>query len=391
MGLLLALFLTAAQSGEPAAEPAEVCPSPIRIEPSSLLVVTPGSTLGALEKELVSLHMALRPAMVRVEIPLPVGPGPTEAEVAAGAGSPVPQKVLVSGVVIDQEGLFVAPALVAGPEDTVRVVRFDGESFEAWPLERDEEFGLTLFRSPGLGVPPPPLAWPAALRVGMVTITLGNAFGLSGSLDLGFIAGLNRRVEHTEGLLQLTNTVNPGDGGGLVANRHGQVIGLIKTSLREVGHRQIQSGCPEDCEDSCSELFRSESLSFAIPIDEVLLAFEAHLSFPVPDQHWLGVKVREKYLPALAAELQRPAPTFLALDEVLPDSPAREAGLEPGDVLIEFGGFPLVDLSCLRHALSVCPEGQPLPVVFLREGVRHEGSMALGWSPPKDLRRPARD
>ncbi len=389
MPLLIASLLLLFQAGED--RPAEP-PSPVRIEQGSLLVMTPDSALGALEKELVQLHLALRPAMVRVEIPVPRLGGAVPAGDGVGDGQEPLERVLVSGVVIDRGGLFVAPGPLLGPLQAVRAVRFDGEVFEAEPVEREEVFGLTLFRAPELGVPPPPLAWPASLRVGSVTVSLGNAFGLSGSLDLGFVAGLNRRVEDVEGLIQITNTVNPGDGGGLVANRHGQVIGLIKTSLREVGQRQLEAGCPDDCTDGCEELVRSESLSFAVPIDRVLLAFQEHLSFPVPDQQWLGVLVRERYLPELAAGMRRPATTFLVLDRVLPESPAVDAGLRPGDVLVEMGGVPLVDLNGLKQALFAARAGQEVEVAFLREGQPRVARLQLGWRPPKGWRQtPPRD
>ncbi len=378
MALLLALALCAMQEAEPAqGAVAEPCPPALRIEPPPIWMTPGGSALGSLEQELVSLHTRLRPSLVKVALEIPIG--------RDDAGEPEIHQVLVSGVVIDRGGVFVAPGLVEGLSE-VRVTRFDGEVFRAQPLAQDKEFGLSLFRAPELAVPPPALGWPASLRVGLITVSLGNAFDLDGTLDVGFIAGLNRRVDEVSGLIQLTNTVNPGDGGGLVANRQGQVIGLLKTSLREVGHQQVGAGGhAPDCPDGCGDLLRSESLSFAIPIEKVLLAFEKQLSFRVPRLRWLGVSVRESYLPELAAQLGAPGPTLLRLDEILPGSPARAAGLQPDDVLVRFGGLPLAEINCLRHALAIAPAGKAIEVVYFRDGVLASSALKLGWSKPKDV------
>ncbi|RMH05374.1 MAG: serine protease [Planctomycetota bacterium] len=364
----VALLLLPAQA-DPGPHPAHEA---VTTGPEADLV--PGSVLSALEDELVSLHRRLRPALVRVALDLPV-PLPD-------GGSEI-REVLVSGVVIDQGGRFVAPGVVEGPLAAVRVFRFDGQDFLAQPLAHDPEYDLTLFQAPDLDVPPPPLGWPAPLRVGMVTVTLGNAFGLDGTLALGFLAGLNRSVDQTSGLLQLTNPVNPGDGGGLVANRRGEVIGLIKTSLREVGHRQLAAGHPEACPDGCAEFTRSESLSFAVPIERVLRAFRDQLSYAPPSRRWLGVLVHESYRPELAERLGWPDPVLLELDRVLADSPAGRAGLEPGDVLLRLGGTPLEGLAGLRFVLSVAPAGEPLELEIGRGGEPRRLSLVLSDPPPR--------
>lgn len=374
-----ALALLVAQRSEPVATPAPAAaaeaPQQLRLAPSAVLQFGLGGGLAAVERDLIQLHARLRPVLVKVAISIPLAD--------AADGSARRQDIQVSGVVVDHGGLFIAPGL--GPVSVARVIRFDGEEYEAWPVARDHELGLTLFCAPELAVQPPALGSPGSLRVGMVALTLGNPFGLDGTLDLGFVSGLDRRVDDLAGLVQITNTVNPGDGGGLVANRFGQVIGVMKTSLREVGSRKLGSEGAGDCVDGCEELVRSESLSFAIPIDQVLVAFQDHLSVQIPRTHWLGVLVKESYAPELAAELGFPGQILLRLEEVNPGSPAGAAGLAPGDYLCRLGEMPLLDLGCLRYALSVSPAKQSIPLVFVRDGNLVTASVQLGWQRPKDL------
>ncbi|MBC8327645.1 MAG: serine protease, partial [Planctomycetes bacterium] len=186
MAFFLASLLLTVLQAEPAQEAGgESGPPAVQLQSSAVLRMTPGSALGSLEREMITLYRDLRPALVKVALSIPLG--------LDEDGEPEIHHLMVSGVVLDRDGVFVAPGLTHGTDDPVRVTRFDGEVFLARPVAQDKEFGLTLFRAPELGVPPPPLGWPSALRVGMITVTLGNAYDLDGTLDGGVVAGPHRR------------------------------------------------------------------------------------------------------------------------------------------------------------------------------------------------------
>ena len=350
---MLASLALALLQEEPAPIEPPAAESSVQAAPLEALV--PGTLLGALEEELITLHRRLRPALVAVRMPVLL---------RNDAGELVPSEALVSGVVVDGGGLFVAPELLADGPARVRVERFDGREFPASVVARDETYGLTLFRAPELGLPPPPIGMCDTLRVGSVTITIGNAFGLDGSLGMGHLAGRQRRVGKSQDLLQITNPVNRGDGGGLVANRRGEVVGVLLTSLREAARRRAEKTGLQDREG----MLASESIGFAVPIDRVLMSFAPYLSRPWPKRPELGITITQQLDPERARRIGLGDGTTLVVQEVRPGTAAAQAGILPGDVLVNLAGNPLHSLDCLRYALAV--SDPTVDLTLYREGRR---------------------
>jgi len=326
----------------------------IKLRPGPLVEISSGSVLGGLERELTSLHQRLRPHLLEVVVPVV-----TEHV----DGTLVESEVLLSGVVIGYGGLFVAPVLPVREEFALEVTLADGRRFSAHSLPANPIGGLGLFRAPELRLAPPAFAMGGSIPVGSVAVTLGNAFGLNASLDLGFVAGRDRRLSGAEGLLQLTNTMNPGDGGGLVADRQGRIIGVLMTSLRESACHQLRAEVLEEAPSADSRL-RSESLTFAIPIEKILHAFRNELGDATPMPPRLGVYVDENF--EIQQRKNLPPLRMLRILDVIPGSPAALAGVLPEDRLVRLGGCDLGDLECLREALSLSKG--PTPLVIQRAG-----------------------
>jgi len=307
------------------------------------------SALGSMEAELQGLYRKLRPSLVQVRVPIPPGK-------SSPAGS-----VLVCGVVLDEGDLVVAPALADHEATGLAVRRYDGFEFPAQPLASSEKYGLILLHAPGLGLSPPSIYCADDLQPGSVTLSLGNSFGLTGTLQVGFLTGRNRRVGPVSDLLQITNPVNPGDGGGMLADRHAHLIGILLTSLREAARQG--SGPP-----ALGGMNRAEGVSFAVPIEEVIEEFQAHLHRRPHRPRWLGILVEDRMPPQQRKGLGLPDGVGLLVGDVLSGSPALRAGLQKEDVMLEADGIPLVDHSCLGHVLAHCRS--TLAVVVLRGNQR---------------------
>lgn len=322
----------------------------LRRAPEAVLVES--SALGALEEELIALHQRLRPVLVQVRIPLAADP---ERNASA-------QEVLVSGVVLDEDDLVVAPGPIPRTGASIVVVRFDGREFAAATLAEDALCGLSLLRAEGLNVRPPVLGECDLLPVGSVTVSLGNAYGLEGSMTLGFVSGRDRTLGQVRGLLQVTNPVNPGDGGGLLADRHGCLAGILLTSLAEAARRQRG----EDDAAAGPAFWRCQDVSFAVPVERVLEAFAPHMSRQPRARPWLGVVVGEEYDPVRAAEAGGGCAVALLVQEVTEGSPAQRAGLRMGDRIVRVGASPVRSLGCLRRQLAT--SSGELDLVVLRGG-----------------------
>ncbi len=334
MPTLLLLILAACPPQQEEAPPPTSRVEIPALEPGPALRVPP-SVLGQLEEELVALYTSLRPALVAVRVPVAL-----EHE-----GRRIEQEILLSGVVLDGSGLFVAPGVDPGEgpvPESVSVTRYDGARFPARPVRHESTYGLTLYWCDRLGVPAPPLAACDALRVGSLCFAIGNAYELEGSFTLGVLAGRDRGLGPASGLLQITNPMNPGDGGGLLADRHGQVVGILLTSLREAARHQ--AGDPEG---GLRPYRQSEQVAFAVPITTVRRIFAEELGYEPPPRPWVGMRVEI----APGHPLQG-AGTSVLVAEVLPGSPAEQAGLRAGDILLSMDDQPLYSQNCLLYALG---------------------------------------
>jgi len=142
---------------------------------------------------------------------------------------------LGSGVVIDDAGDIMTALHVVANADGVRLTFADGTQSSAMVAIKQPENDIAVLRpsQPPAQLVPAILGNPAAIRVGDEAYAAGNPFGLYGSISAGIVSGLNRSFQppdngrQLQGLIQIDAAVNPGNSGGPLLNRDGQVIGII--------------------------------------------------------------------------------------------------------------------------------------------------------------------
>lgn len=320
------------------------------------------SALGMLEQELIGLHKKLGPALVEVQF-------------SFSANTENAYAVITSGVVLDNYGLLAVPILLDEEQrdvtlDNIQVQRVDGKRFPAEILDWNEDYGVSLLRAPELLGLAPSFSKGSWMQEGSVVMSMGNGLGLRASMQLGVLAGRGRSIDKALGLLQITNPVNLADSGGLLANRHGQVVGILMTSYadliaqREAGLREVEEG-----QGFLEEAKRAEGVSFAIPVEYVFEIFADH--FPArPKSRMLGVIVNSEI-----QVVQRPGmePSYawqLRLSGVEPGSSADLAGLQKGDLLLRLHGQATTTLQELGRAIHEAPPATT--IVILRDGRQQE-------------------
>jgi serine protease Do len=218
---------------------------------------------------------------------------------------------VLSAVSLDDDGNIVTIGLRKPGDRTIVVRDCSGKKHEAKWVAADDASGLVLLKlQPGVAHPPPMLT--ALPEIGSPVIVVGNAFGLSHSVSIGVVSGLDRTVSLSSGisrgLIQFSAPVFPGDGGGLLADRDGRMIGLVSTALNEPG----TDDSPEH---------RVTGIGFAIPAPEL-----RRVAQRLRD----GQRVERGYLGLTAQDVDAGG---IRVTSVAKNSPAQAAGLLEGDVI----------------------------------------------------------
>jgi S1-C subfamily serine protease len=144
-----------------------------------------------------------------------------------------------SGVVVDQSGLILTALHVVADAGRLEVTFFDGSTAAATIMSQEPQNDIAVLQVAQLPptVPPAVMGDPSSLQVGDEAIVIGNPFGLVGSLSAGAISGLDRTfvISDTgrtlDNLIQFDAPVNPGNSGGPLLNRGGEVVGIVTSLL----------------------------------------------------------------------------------------------------------------------------------------------------------------
>lgn len=264
-----------------------------------------------------------------------------------------------SGVVIDAaKGLVLTNAHVVDDVDSVEVTLADGRQLDGTVVGTDRVTDLALVRIPSKGkLTAAKLGDSEALEVGDWAIALGSPYGLERTVTLGIVSSLHRDInslgfaDKRLDLIQTDAAINPGNSGGALINANGEVIGI---------NTLVRSG-------------PGAGLGFAIPIN---------LAHRVADQLASGGTVIHPYLglqlvpltARVARDNNRDPDALVKLPErdgalvqkVLPDSPAEQAGLKRGDLVVEIAGQDVHNPSTLLQQVEKSVVGQPLSLKVLR-------------------------
>lgn len=277
------------------------------------------------------------------------------------------QSSLGSGVIIESDGLVVTNHHVIEDADEIMVVLSDRREFEAELVGADAAADLALLRiAPPSPLPALPMGDSDNLEVGDLILAIGNPFGIGQTVTSGIISALSRtgpRVGSDLSFIQTDAAINPGNSGGALVTVDGQLVG-VNTAIFTRGGGSIGIG-------------------FAIPIDLVKALVRSiegggsSLARP-----WLGAKV-QTVTPELAGNLGLERPVGVLLNKVHRSGPARQAGLEQGDVITTVDGAEIVDNHGLNFRLAVGKLGDDAALGIWRRGDTLTVDLPLEL-PPRD-------
>ncbi len=273
---------------------------------------------------------------------------------------------LGSGFIVSEDGLIVTNAHVVAGAETVTVKLSDDRSFEAEVLGSDRLTDLAVIKVTA-GEPLPAVAFGSsdAMRVGDEVMAVGNPFGLGGSVTSGIISAKSRNINAGpyDDFIQTDAAINRGNSGGPLFNNDGEVIG-VNTAIFSPGGGSVGIG-------------------FAVPSDLVQEVVADLSDDGEITRGWLGVQIRPMS-DEIADVLGYATPRGAVVEMVQPDSPAKAAGFEKGDIILSFNGTQIEDLRDLTRAVADTDPEAEADVVIWRKGEEVTKSVTVGTLDQQD-------
>ena len=271
-----------------------------------------------------------------------------------------------SGVIYHDDGVIVTNAHVVGDAETVEVRFADGSQAEADVVARDPVVDLAVVRTDRNGLPAATFAEDEP-QVGELAVALGSPLGFENTATAGIVSGLERSIpgggQQLAGLIQTDAAISPGNSGGALVGPAGDIVGI------NVAYIPPQGG--------------AVSIGFAIPSPLVVDVADQLLANGEVQHAALGI-TPVTLTPQLAERYGIEAQDGALVLEVQPGGPADTAGIQPGDVIVSFGGDDVHELGDLLTALRSSAPGDHVELGVLRDGKDETIEVELGKAPQPD-------
>ncbi|MCB1063087.1 MAG: Do family serine endopeptidase [Verrucomicrobiae bacterium] len=294
---------------------------------------------------------------------------------------------LGSGVVITNDGYILTNNHVVGGADEIMVsLPSDKKDYKATLIGADPQTDVALIKIEAKGLKPVTIGDSSHLRVGDVTLAVGNPFGLEQTVTLGIVSALGRNDLNITGggyenFIQTDASINRGNSGGALIDAHGRLIGI---------NTAIQSGISGG----------NIGIGFAIPVNMSLNIVNRLLdNNGTVKRGFLGVFLKELDSD-MAKALGRDDKSGVLITDVGAGTPADKAGLKPGDLVVAYDGLVADSMSKLRLDISNTAPGVDVKFKVIRSGKDKEitvklgdlsdaGDLAMGGTGPRGGNAPA--
>lgn len=278
-------------------------------------------------------------------LPSPFGDFPFEQEAPS-------ERVLEgqgSGFIIDSDGYILTNAHVVEGADKVRVQLNNNKEYTAEVIGMDKRTDVALVKIQGEHLPVAKLGDSDQVQVGDWVLAIGSPFGFTHTATQGIVSAVARNLPRGDYVpfIQTDAAVNPGNSGGPLFNSKGEVIAI---------NSQIYSR---------SGAFNG--LAFSIPINVAKNIADQLKDKGEVVRGWLGVRI-QGLDQTLAESFGMDTPRGALVAEVMENSPAAKAGIENGDVIIEFNGKTVQKSADLPALVATTPIGNKADVKLLRDG-----------------------
>ncbi|MBN8776491.1 S1C family serine protease [Thiomonas arsenitoxydans] len=278
-------------------------------------------------------------------------------------GSRQPTVGLGSGVIVSPDGYILTNNHVIEGADQIEVKLSDGREARATLVGRDPDTDLAVLRIGLNKLPVITFGSDANAHVGDVVLAIGYPFGVGQTVTQGIISALGRTqlgINTFENFIQTDAAINPGNSGGALVDANGNLIGINTAIFSRSGG--------------------SLGIGFAVPVSTARNVMQQLISTGQVVRGWIGVEPQD-VTDQLARTLKLPHPEGVVIIGVLRKGPADEAGVRPGDVVLDVAGKPVVNTGQLLNAVAALTPGSEAAIKVLRGGKATTLQVRIGTRP----------
>jgi serine protease DegS/serine protease DegQ len=252
---------------------------------------------------------------------------------------------LGSGVIFSSNGYVLTNNHVISGADDIQIALDDGRVAQAQVVGSDAETDLAVLKIEADNLPAIDVPDDATAEIGDVVLAIGNPINLGKTVTMGIVSATGRQLKMSayEDFIQTDAAINSGNSGGALVNALGELIGI---------NTAIYPRTPTN-DGRGSYAQGTEGIGFAIPVSTAKAVLEQIIQHGRVIRGWIGADYTD--IPAPTGATARPQGVMVI--RVVPESPAAQAGLQPGDLLLKLDGTAITDQIDLRNREAALAPG----------------------------------
>ena len=267
-----------------------------------------------------------------------------------------------SGVIVGaDDGIVMTNYHVVRDADEVYVSLIDGRNLKAEVVGTDPQLDIAILKIEAEELTEVKIADSSKLEVGDFVVAIGNPFGLGQTVTTGIVSALGRSglgIEGYENFIQTDASINPGNSGGALVNLAGELVGINTAIIAPAGG--------------------NVGIGFAIPANMAKASMAQILEYGEVRRGQIGVGIQD-ITPDLRDAFDLGKGQFgVLVTNVFEDTPAAEAGLKTGDIILEVDGERTSSTAQLRSRIGIKQIGDEVRLTILRDGKRIERDVKIG-------------